>query len=136
MVAKPPLLACRLLHCFWRHYYFLAALHFCVEEIEQICIRQSLYYLSQDVILVIFLHQYLHSIEFSFKHLRGVSSVPDTLIDFSMILFPGCVIIHSLSSGAPSWPQFWYGCALQYASDHNCDVVQQWTQHVLVSTLS
>lgn len=37
MVAKPPLLPCRLLHFFWRHYYFLAALHCCVEEIEQIC---------------------------------------------------------------------------------------------------
>jgi hypothetical protein len=37
MVPKSPLLPCRLLHCFWRQYYFLAALHFCVEEIKQIC---------------------------------------------------------------------------------------------------
>jgi hypothetical protein len=26
---------------------------------------------------------------------------------------------------SPKLTQFWYGCARQYASDHNCDVVQQ-----------
>ncbi len=103
----------------WQHYIAVW------RKSSRSALRQSLYYLSQDVILVIFLCQYLHSIEFSYKHLRAVSSVPDKLIDFSMILFPVCVIIHSVSSGAPSWPQFWYGCALQYVSDPNCDVVQQ-----------
>jgi len=84
----------------WQHYIPMW------RKSSRSALRQSLYYLSQDVILVIFLRQYLHSIEFSFKHLRGVSSVPNKMIDFSMILFPGCVIIHSLSSGAPSWPNF------------------------------